>query len=358
MAAAWERDKRMAVRKRGNRWWFDFTVSGVRYRKPIPEARTKKKAEEIEDRAKVSVYNGTYGQPTTQTFGEFIDEVFMPWAKANYRSAPSKYNPMVKLFKGKFGHLKLTEISALTVERWKRERLAEPTKRERTRTTQSVNRELALLSRMLRMGVECGLLRSNPARSVKWFATGEPRTRYLTADEESGILGWLDLHSRQVANAVRLALGTGMRRGEITALRWADVDTSRGMIQIRTSKNGKPRVVPINRAVEKVLEEQRGAAASVFTVCAEHITLMFKRAARACGAGDLRFHDTRHSAATRMGAAGVDAFTLAEILGHSSIKQTRGYTHALESAKRRAVEALENPSSVTDLSQWRVVNSK
>jgi integrase len=55
---------------------------------------------------------------------------------------------------------------------------------------------------------------------------------------------------------------------------------------------------------------------------------------------DFRFHDLRHTAATRMADAGIDAFTIAEILGHTTIQMTRRYTHALNENKRRAVESL------------------
>jgi len=55
---------------------------------------------------------------------------------------------------------------------------------------------------------------------------------------------------------------------------------------------------------------------------------------------DLRFHDLCHTAATRMGDAGADAFTLAAIFGWSDIRMAMRYTHTMEDAKRRAVEAI------------------
>jgi len=61
---------------------------------------------------------------------------------------------------------------------------------------------------------------------------------------------------------------------------------------------------------------------------------------------DFRFHDLRHTAATRMADAGADAFTLAAILGHSDIRMTARYTHATDEAKRRAVETLATKPQV------------
>lgn len=351
----------MSVYKRGDRWWYDFTISGVRYRKSIPQARTKRKAEEVEDRIKVSIYEGTYNQPSARTLTEFIDEVFRPWAKTNYRSAPSRYESAIEVIKSRLGALTLREIAPITIERFKRTRLAEKTKRGGERKPSSVNRELTYLSRILSLAKTDRLIRENPAHSVACLAEAAHRTRVLAYEEEVMVLAWLDIHSPQSANAVRVALGTGMRRGEIVALRWNDLNWSRRIIQIRTSKTGKPRTVPINRQVESALADQRqltNGSDRVFGICAERITAAFRKAARTCKLDDLRFHDLRHTAATRMGAAGVDAFTLAELLGHSDIKQTRDYTHALDSEKRRAVEALvreaEPRATVTNLSQhWK-----
>jgi integrase len=68
----------------------------------------------------------------------------------------------------------------------------------------------------------------------------------------------------------------------------------------------------------------------------------FRRAVIEAGLEDFRFHDLRHTAATRMADSGADAFTLAKILGHSNIQMTARYTHATDSAIRRAVENLDD----------------
>ncbi len=76
---------------------------------------------------------------------------------------------------------------------------------------------------------------------------------------------------------------------------------------------------------------------------------------KAAGIKDLRFHDLRHTAATRMGDAGADAFTLAPIFGWSDIRMAMRYTHAMEDAKRRAVESIAQNQSLRDYS---VINER
>ena len=71
------------------------------------------------------------------------------------------------------------------------------------------------------------------------------------------------------------------------------------------------------------------------------------------GLDDVRFHDLRHKAGSRLADAGADAFTIAEILGHGTLQMTKRYTHATDERKRRAVEALtgRGKNIVTRLSQ-------
>lgn len=67
----------------------------------------------------------------------------------------------------------------------------------------------------------------------------------------------------------------------------------------------------------------------------------FVTAVRRAKIVDFRFHDLRHTAATRMAEAGVDIRTIAEFLGHATIQMTMRYAHATDDAKRRAAAALE-----------------
>ena len=75
---------------------------------------------------------------------------------------------------------------------------------------------------------------------------------------------------------------------------------------------------------------------------------VFRKAIEDAGIEDFRFHDLRHTAATRMADAGADAFTLAKILGHSNIQMTARYTHATDSALKRAVEKLDASVQFSD----------
>jgi hypothetical protein len=155
-----------------------------------------------------------------------------------------------------------------------------------------------------------------------------------------------------------------LRRGEICALQFFDLNFDRGLIHVRNTKNGKDRIIPMNRIVRQLLENQKVLRAqprknrdgtlkvpSTYVFPSPRtderlveIKYSFARAVKEAKFTDLRFHDLRHTAATRMGDAGADAFTLAAIFGWSDIRMAMRYTHAMEDAKRRAVEAIAQRS--------------
>src|ERR1051325_4399341 len=112
----------MAVRKRGDVWYYDFMIKGIRYREAIPEARTKKNAEQAEAKARLAVFEGKYGKPTgTESLAKFAKDVYLPWAKANKRSWKSdisRVEAIMQYFKDK----SFREVTPMLIERFKKDR--------------------------------------------------------------------------------------------------------------------------------------------------------------------------------------------------------------------------------------------
>lgn len=209
-----------------------------------------------------------------------------------------------------------------------------------------VNRELMALSRILTLAMNDGFILENPFRRVRSLRVDNGRICYLSADEEKRLLAALEgqQHTQRI---VILALNTGMRRGEIFNLKWDDVDFAREAINVRQTKTGKDRVIPMNDRVREMLEMIRQESVSEYVFTSPktggrltHVNRSFKSACKAVGLTDFRFHDLRHSAGTRLADAGVNVVVIAEILGHSSLTMTKRYTHATDAAKREAVQKL------------------
>ncbi len=143
----------------------------------------------------------------------------------------------------------------MMIERFKRERLATPTKhdtpeRPKPRTPASANRDLACLSKILSMAFDNELIDSNPMRRVRLLKESGSRERFITADEEATLFAKLTGRRDHVRSVVTIALNTGMRRGEILDLQWEHVNFIARTIVVAKSKTGKPRTIPKARSLD------------------------------------------------------------------------------------------------------------
>jgi integrase len=212
----------------------------------------------------------------------------------------------------------------------------------------TINREIALLRTMLNKAVEWEYLDASPInwRCVKKF-NENGRERYLTADERERLFGALDDSGPILRNFIILALNTGLRRGEIMGLRWANVNMDDGLVCLERAqrKNNKVLRVPLNENALEVL--RRLPRASDYVLCEPKTgerVLSFRRAfATACrkaGIKNLRIHDLRHTFGTMLNARGVDLPTISSLLGHSSITMTSRYITPITEVQKRAVDSL------------------
>jgi integrase len=341
----------MTVRKRGDVWYYDFMLGGVRYRKALPEAEGKPEALDIEARDRRLARQGKLGRQDETNFERFVREVYLPWSrehKRSYRADVWRAEVLIE----HFGQLTLPEIVPFRVEQFKRERREGETRYRRRRTPASVNRELELLSRVLSMAVDHGAVETNVCSRVKKYREDNKRTRVLTREEEGRLMAVLGRPGRALLRAlVVIALNTGMRRGEITSLVWADVDLERSLVQVRQTKTGRGRIVPINAAAREVFESlprrERDEGVRLFEI--DWIEKGWRGACQQAGITGLRFHDLRHTFATRLLDAGTDAFNVAALLGHSRVEMTARYAHATSERMREAVASLGK--FVSNLSQ-------
>lgn len=356
----------MPVRKRGSVWWYDFQIRGIRYRQPVPEAVTKRQAEEAERQARNAVFENRYQRFNNQVnFAEFLDKTYLPWSRANKRSYKvDEYRaPVLKSY---FGKRDLRDITPMLIEQYKRERLGGPTQRKTGRSGAAVNRELALLSRIFTMAMDNGLLEANPCSQVRKFKEPESRERFLTYAEEEKLLASLTGRRAHLRPIVILALYTGLRRGEILKLEKRDVDFSANTIHVRgsNSKSGKSRTVPMNEIARdellKVIKDMepdgrvfaRGHFGSIgniktgFATACEEACIPYGKDTP----GGFVFHDLRHTYATRLGMRGVRSRVIQELLGHSSLRMTQKYEHVTrESLQEAAATLVECQAEVVDL---------
>lgn len=360
------KELRMAVRKRGAKWHYDITVNGVRYRGAIKTARTKSQAQQAEAKIRLQIHQGEYGKPPgLKTLKEFVEQSYLPWAKANKRSwriDTSRLKPILDFF----GKKRLCEINPFLIERYKIKRRGEPIfyhNSTKARSVASVNRELRLLSRIFRLAVTNREVFENPCRQVGILKGEQGRTRYLLPDEEERLMSVLTEDRAHLKDMVILAINTGLRVSELLKLQIEDVDFHRDVVYVKKTKTDEDREVPMNNTTRALMAElikharERGNQ-YLFTNAETGtryttIKTAWKTACKLAGITDLRFHDLRHTFGTRAADDGVALSAIRDVLGHKSIQTTERYAHATDKGKRQAVEALEKKpkKSVTIRSQ-------
>ena len=129
---------------------------------------------------------------------------------------------------------------------------------------------------------------------------------------------------------IKLAWATAMRRGEILSLQWADVDLERRVAHLRETKTGKPRTVPLSRHALRALAELRELFPDderVLPVTPNAVRLAWRRLRERAGVPDVRFHDLRHEATSRLAEAGWSDLEISAVTGHRDPRMLRRYAH-------------------------------
>ncbi|HEY8102856.1 MAG TPA: site-specific integrase [Burkholderiaceae bacterium] len=192
----------------------------------------------------------------------------------------------------------------------------------------TVNKELALLSRVIDTArKDWGIyLPDNAAKKVRRPKPNRGRDRRLEPGEEVRIL--VATGSLTLRAIVRLALETGMRRGELAGITWDCVDLSKCTLHIPKTKTDSPRTIPLStKAVEVLKNLPRNIGGSVFNLKASSMSQAFERACRRAGISGLCFHDLRHEAVTRLFEKGLNPMQVAAISGHKTMDMLKRYTH-------------------------------
>lgn len=239
---------------------------------------------------------------------------------------------------------------------------------EKGLSASTVHGIMGVLNRMLKAAVEHNALLLNPYDGVVLPKREPPKVKALCkADQRK--LEVVALEDKD-GLAVMLALHTGMRIGEICALKWSDVDLEKGVLRVRQTVQrignvdgtggthvifGDPksvhskREIPLTQTMKQLLAREKARASGEFVVSCRNgmaeprvVRYWFARIAAKAGLTDVRFHGLRHTFATRCMESGMDITTLSRILGHASVKMTLDvYTDSTWEQKAEAMRRLD-----------------
>ena len=328
----------MRLYRRNNAWYVDCSYNGRRVRRKV--GSSKKLAimigKEIENRL-MAEYHGVHIEKEIR-FDDLCAQ-YLEYSKT--RTKPKthrRYRDFVKHLLVAFSDRHIRDIAARDLEEYM-------TERKSTASNSTINKELACVKHMFNKAVEWGYLKHNQLAGVKRLKEPPGRLRYLTRNEEERLINACAGHLKPI---VVTALNTGMRKGEILSLTWADVNMHNRIITIRKSKNNETRSIPMSDTLYETLKSQKSSTngQNVFPGkngdCLTEIKRSFATALRKAGIKDFRFHDLRHTFASRLVMSGVDIRTVQELMGHKDIRMTMRYSHLSNSHLKEAVKRLDN----------------
>jgi integrase len=204
----------------------------------------------------------------------------------------------------------------------------------------TIRLHLAVISHLFKVArTEWGMESlSNPCEAVRKPRLPQGRERRLVSNEEDRLLDACRAEENpDILYIVQFAIETAMRRSEICGLQWENVNLSGRVALLPDTKNGTVRRVPLSSSALEVLRAlPRRLDGLVWNVKADTVTRSFERACRRAGIEDLRFHDLRHEATSRLFEKGFNPMEVSAITGHKTLQMLKRYTHlrAEDLAKR------------------------
>ena len=259
---------------------------------------------------------------------------------------------MLRQFDNLLGHKLLSDITPAVLYECRGQIAQRVTHLGKNVSKSRMNRYFSALSRLFQVAVEqWEWMESNPCRRMRRQPEPKSPGRCITDDELRRVREYCRLNPTEpISIIVILALTTGMRRGELQTLKWKDLDLKDGTALLQTTKNNESRSVPITEPALGMLRQhaivRHIGTDWVFPQTTTgnlskpiRINALWRRFKGAIGLENFRFHDLRHSCASFLARNGVDARTIAEILGHKTLAMAMRYSHLSTESLRPALES-------------------
>lgn len=335
-------------RKDSDIWWMSFTFNGRQIRRST-ETVDKKLGEKIYAKVLTKVVEGKwfeFNEASQHTFDEMMERFMNEYAPKQEITTQIRYTSALDHLKRYFAGISIAEITPKRISEYIALRRVDTAK------ASTINKERNMLSKAFNLAwKQWEWCHSNPCNKVPREIENNFVNRWLLADEEERLLQAAEGYLKgQLAEIIVIALNTGMRRGEILNMKWIDVDLLRKVFTVLKTKNKEPKTIPMNETVYRLLIKKnkfRSMSGYVFTtenntrISPRNMAREFYNALRKAGIQDFRFHDLRHTFASRLVQSGVDLFSVAKLLGHKDIKTTQRYAHHYPESLRRSVQILD-----------------
>jgi integrase len=331
--------------RRGDTWYINYTVDGKRYRITTGTTSGKLARVALSDlevklfTRKVSPTNPHRPIPIQEVFDKHLQSLSST-VVPDYLSHVKWHLARWKEFLSLRHLLHAGDISCACVDEFLTSELA-------GKSVKTKREYLTSLKAALNRAVKAGLLKINPIQSVQAPGKIIRKVRFLTEDEVALLL-------RDAPEDLRVAIiilsNTGIRLGEMWALRWKDIDFRNSQIWIRAydgfvPKGRRDRSIPLNEKTLRVISDLASARkeGDMFvyrlTCNKKRLSNKFGRYARGLGIR-ARLHDLRHTFASHLAMRGTPVPVIQELLGHAQISTTMVYAHLSPNIHRQEIQKL------------------
>lgn len=349
-----------ATFREDRQWWFvnftitlpDGTKQYVREKSPI---NSRAGAEDHERARRIELVKPAKA-PVSPTFAGFAPS-FLTFAANNTRGSTHEetVSVMTHHLVPFFGADRLDEITSERIEEYKN--TAKSVRYNKALTRKTINNHLIILSRVLHIAHEWGKLQKLPTiRMFPGLSAGDRSFTYLEFEEADRFIEAAG--GEDWSAMITVAIHTGLRVGELLALRWTDIDLVVGRLVVRQRlwrgnlgppKSGKNREIPLSNTARATLQSTRHLRGP-YVFCNEDGSLLtYSKAnhgiagvSRRAGLGKpITWHDLRHTFASHLVMKGVPLRIVQELLGHATLEMTLRYSHLAPAVKAEAVKMLD-----------------
>jgi len=336
----------MGIFKRGPVWWMRFSYQGKQIRKST-ETDDRKLAQRIFDKLKGEVAEGTWFEHLPgegYTFEDLMKKYMTEYSAVN--KAPTSHlrdESLNKHLQEHFGEFYLPDITPKMISEYKIKR------RNEGASPRTINYELTLMSHAFNLATkEWEIIKDNPVRKVAKEKVRNQIERWLTDDEEKRLMSASPDWLRPI---ITFAINTGFRESEILGLQWTQIDFSRREITISEQKNDQTDTLPLNDATMKVLKEKWNnhqkeveyvfPSQSNTRISNRNLFRAFESAKKSAGIKNFRFHDLRHTFATRLVRSGVDIYAVQKLGRWKTLSMVTRYGHYDTDSLRSSIEVMD-----------------
>ncbi len=327
----------MRIYKRNGspKWWATWNDQNGKRHRQSTGTSNQKLAEAITAKwVKEGFMEQHFGKKPEVPFSEAL----LRYAKVHKRDHSRSFNAStryrLKHLQERFGDYGISEITLSVVQNYMDER--------RTKVSlATVQKDVATLKAILNKAYREELLDVAP-RFPKMKAL-QPRNRWISEEEEERLVGFASDH---LVPLIRFAVDTGGRLSELLGLDWGRVDLVNRRVIFTKTKNGEDRTVRLcNRAYQTLVDLGPNKFGPVFTYkgkAMKRVDTSFDSARKKAGMEDVRFHDLRHTFASRLVQGGVPLYDVMHLTGHKSLEMVQRYAHLAPDYQEGAIQVLNN----------------